>query len=245
MSETKTESEETDEHGKYRWMRGDQIDTDFPPEISAALKENLKKDDTCFKPHPQLPDCEAAAMYKVLVSMEEDWSNKQKNERKRKLTVDTSAGGEAAMALASASSTQATPGVRLKMLKTPEEIAAVEAEKKRKKVEAATKREARKHAEQAEANKPENRAKHWAQQLADDCRTLKMKMKEVTDAVHIPAESKEEHKEIFKKVLTKIEGHRNTIEDLRAPAPPTPLPRRRGRSGDVEEARSLPPPRRT
>eukprot|EP00959_Pyramimonas_sp_CCMP1952_P146951 3075898-Pyramimonas_sp.AAC.1 len=115
MSETRIESEETDEHGKYKWMTGHQIDndTDIPPEIKGPLKEKLSQDEKFFKPHPQLPDCPAAAMYKVLVSMEEDWSNKQRNEKKRKLTVDTSTGGDTALALASSSSTPTTPGVKI------------------------------------------------------------------------------------------------------------------------------------
>ena len=141
MSETKTETEESNEHGKYRWMRGDQIDKEFPPDIAKAYKDTLKQSESTFKPNPQLPDCEAAAMYKVMVEMEEDWSNVQRNEKKRKLTVDTSTGGDAALALASASAaTQPTPGVEIEILKTPEEIAKVEAEKKRKKDEAAAKR---------------------------------------------------------------------------------------------------------
>ena len=91
---------ESNEHGKYRWMRGDQIDKEFPPAIAKAYKETLKRDESTFKPNPQLPDCEAAAMYKVMVEMEEDWSNVQRNEKKRKLTVDTSSGGDAALTLA-------------------------------------------------------------------------------------------------------------------------------------------------
>ncbi|MCP4245015.1 MAG: hypothetical protein GY772_31120 [bacterium] len=215
--EKKTQKESATTRGHYKWLRGDELDERLPSNIAAALKQTLKHNPDFYAEHPQLPGNEEAALFKVLVSADEEHSTERVAEQALNLNASISAGapeearGQVLELLGSHQVDRPAGGTPTESAKSPEEIAAAATEKAKQK-------EAREEQARIKKADPKHRARVWLQKLPADVQQAKNTQAEVTSNTAVPQEQRDEYEILFKAHAAKLSAFRAQIEDNMAVA---------------------------
>ena len=203
---------------KKVWMRGDEIDDKFPAAVATALKKTLGGKASENRLHPQIPDCDEAHLYHVLVL--EETEEKWHHEHEQILSLAVELGDdipEEMLAMlpgmfASLQFGKAPPpdGPSVKPEKTKEEIELEAAELERKAREKAQKDAERKAAKE----QPLAKCSDYLKKLPKDIGDSDTLLNEARGADLMPYSIRAEYVQTFVKHAQTLKEHRTAIEDI-------------------------------
>ena len=191
----------TNNEGLYEWLYGFQVRKTYPADVAEGWIASYKDDPERYQPDACMPENDDAAMFKILTKQTEAMRNTTTNLSKTTLQANVADMGEAGIAKAasfmnsgSGSSTDGLPSCPVPVAKTPEQIAAEEAEKQRKIEE-----------RKAVAKDPIVRCKRWLNGLPKDIQTVKDTLKEIEKEEKVPELDKEPSRLELTDHLSKLE----------------------------------------
>ena len=199
-----------DEDVGYEWLYGFQLKETVPKEIAEGWMGAMKCVPELYKPDPFMPDNEDAAMYKILRRHLEGFKKTDKRSQSVELTANVADSGDigkkaAAELMSEGGALQSIQGVDTTPTKTPEELAAEEAERQKVKEE-----------REAERSKPETKCRRWLANLPKDVELIKKALADIEADKTLPQEKSTALQQEFKTHLSTLTQLRTTLEDALA-----------------------------